>query len=69
VGHISDVFKIFFRKPEVKRPLGISEQRYDNNIKMDLRGTQWNSVDWMHLCQDWDLWQVIVNVVMNLDFP
>jgi hypothetical protein len=35
-------------------------------IKMDLRGTGWGSMEWIHLAQDKDQWPVLVNTVMNL---
>jgi hypothetical protein len=36
---------------------------------MDLRGTGWEGVDWMHLTQVRDLWQTLVKAVMNLLVP
>jgi hypothetical protein len=36
---------------------------------MDLRETGWKGVDWMHLAQDRDQMQVLVNKVMNLWIP
>jgi hypothetical protein len=33
---------------------------------MDLRETVWEGVDWMHLAQDKDPLQALVNTVMNL---
>jgi hypothetical protein len=36
---------------------------------MDLRGTGWNGVDFMHLAQDRNHWWVLVNKVMNLRVP
>jgi hypothetical protein len=38
-------------------------------IKMDLRETGWEDVDWIHDVQDRDQWQALVNVVMNLWVP
>jgi hypothetical protein len=39
---------------------------------MDLRETGWEGVDWIHLAQDRNLWQVLLNTVMKrivfLDF-
>jgi hypothetical protein len=36
---------------------------------MDLRETEWEDVGWIHLGQYRDLWQALVNMVMNLLFP
>jgi hypothetical protein len=33
---------------------------------MDLREIGWELADWIHLDQDRDQWQVLVNTVMNL---
>jgi hypothetical protein len=38
-------------------------------IRMDLSETGWESVDWICLALDRDLWQAIVNTVMNLRVP
>jgi hypothetical protein len=36
---------------------------------MDLRETEWEGVDWMHLVQDRDQWRAVVNTVINLRVP
>jgi hypothetical protein len=36
---------------------------------MDLREMVWDDVDWIHLAQDMDKWQAVVNTVMNLRVP
>jgi hypothetical protein len=36
-------------KPKGKRPLGRPKRRREDNIRMDLRETEWEDVDWMHL--------------------
>jgi hypothetical protein len=36
---------------------------------MDLREIVLEIVDWMHLAQDRDQWQVVVNTVMSLRDP
>jgi hypothetical protein len=33
--------------PEGKRPLGIPRRRWVDNIKMDLRETVWDGMDWI----------------------
>jgi hypothetical protein len=38
-------------KPEGKRPLGRQKLRWENNIKT-YTYLQYESVDWIHLCQD-----------------
>jgi hypothetical protein len=36
---------------------------------MDLRETGWEDVHWIHLAQDRDKEQALVNTVMNLQVP
>jgi hypothetical protein len=36
---------------------------------MDLKEIRWEGVDWIHLAQDRDQWQAVVNMVMNLEVP
>jgi len=38
----------------------------EDNIRNDPREIGWQDVDWMHLYQDRDRWQALVNTVMNL---
>jgi hypothetical protein len=67
VAHIGEIRadRIFVRKPDGKRPLGRPRHRW-NDISMDLGETGWEGVEWMHLAQDRDQWQAVVNTVMNL---
>jgi hypothetical protein len=37
-----------------------------DNIKIDLRETGWDGMDWINMAQDRDQWRVLVNMVMNL---
>jgi hypothetical protein len=56
-------------KPEGRRPLGRPRRRWVDNIKMDLRETGRDGVDWVDLAQDRDHWRALVNTVMNLRVP
>jgi hypothetical protein len=40
-----------------------------DNIKMDLRETGWNGVDWIDMAQDRDQWRAPLNTVLNLRVP
>jgi hypothetical protein len=55
--------------PERNRPPQRPKRRWENNIRMDVRKKGWVGVDWMHLAQDRDQWQAVVNTVMNLWVP
>jgi hypothetical protein len=56
-------------KPEGKRPLGRPRRRWVDNIKMDLRETEGDGMDWIDLAEDRDQWRAVVNTVMNLRGP
>jgi hypothetical protein len=55
--------------PDGKRPLGRQRRRWVNNIKMDLRETGWDGMDWVDLVQNRDRWRALVNTVINLRVP
>jgi hypothetical protein len=66
MGEIRNANKILGGKPKGKRSLGTQRCRWEDNIRMDLRETEWETVDWIHLNQDRDQWRALVNTVMNL---
>jgi hypothetical protein len=49
--------------------VGKPGRRWQDNIRMDLRGIGWKGVDWINLAQDTDQLRVVVNTVMNLWVP
>jgi hypothetical protein len=57
---------LLVEKPEGKRPLRRPRRRCVGNIKMDLRETGWDGVDWFDMAQDRDHWGILVNTVLNL---
>ena len=56
-------------KPEVKRPLGRSRRRWEDNIKIDLQVVGCGGMDWIEVSQDRDRWRALVNAAMNLRVP
>jgi hypothetical protein len=60
-------YNILVKKPKGKRPLGRPRRRWED-IRMDLRGIEWEGGDWMHLAQVGSQWRDRVNTVMNLRF-
>jgi hypothetical protein len=64
MGEVRNVYAIFVRKRERKRPPG--RRRWKDNIRMDLREIRWEGVECIHLAGDRDQWRVRVNTVMNL---
>jgi hypothetical protein len=55
--------------PEGKRPLGRPRRMWVDNIKMDLRETEWDGMNWIDLVQDRDQWRALVNKVMSPRVP
>jgi hypothetical protein len=49
-----DAYKILYRKPEGKRPLGRPRRRWEVNISKDITEIEWHCVDVIHLIQDRD---------------
>jgi hypothetical protein len=45
--------------------LGRPTYRWEDNIRMDLREVQWEGVDLIHMAQDRDQWQALVNMASN----
>jgi hypothetical protein len=51
-GHI----RILVGKTQRKRPFGRFGVRWEGDIKLNRKETGWESVDWIYLAQDRDLW-------------
>jgi hypothetical protein len=64
-----NAYSVLMGKRERKRPLGIPRHRWEDNIRMDAREIGWKVVDWIHLAQDRNQWQALVNTVVNLRVP
>jgi hypothetical protein len=60
---------ILVGKPEEKRPLRKPRHRWEDNMRMDLMEIGWEGVDRMHLHQNMDQGQALVNMIMNLWVP
>jgi hypothetical protein len=69
MGEGRDAYRVLVGRPESKRPLGRPRCRWEDNIKMDLRETGINRVNWIQLAQDRVQWRAFVNMVMNLWVP
>jgi hypothetical protein len=48
-------------KPKGRRPLRRLKRRWEDNIKMNLRGIEFGVVKWIHLAQNGDWWWDFVN--------
>jgi hypothetical protein len=66
---LKNAYQIFVAKPEGKRPLGRPRNRWEDNIRMDVREIGLIVVNWLHVVQDRDQWQVRVNIMMSFRVP
>jgi hypothetical protein len=62
-------YRVLVGRPEKNRPLGRPRRRWEDNIKMDLRGTGIDRANWIRLAQDRVQWRAFVSMVMNLRVP
>jgi hypothetical protein len=69
MGYMRRAYKMLIGKPEWKRQLGRPGYKGEDNIRMGLRETEWEVVNWMHLAPDRDQWRDPVNMVMNIRVP
>jgi hypothetical protein len=68
MGEMTNACNILAGKPERKRPLGRPRHRW-LDIIINLRETGWEGVDWIHLAEDRNHWQAVMNTVMNPCVP
>jgi hypothetical protein len=69
IGEMRNILKVSVRKPEGKWPLRRPWRRCEDNVRMDCREMGWKVADWMHLTQNRNEWQALMNMVMNLLVP
>jgi hypothetical protein len=74
-GHVArtgegrGVYRVLVGRPEGKRPLGRPRRRWEDNIKMDLRETKIDGVNWIQLAQVRVQWRACANTAMKLRVP
>jgi hypothetical protein len=69
MGEMRNACDILVGKYEVKRALGKSRCRWEDNIGMDFTEIGWEGVDWIQLAQNRGQWRAVVNTVMKLQVP
>jgi hypothetical protein len=62
---VRNVYKVLVKKPE-GRSFVRPRHRWEDNIRMDLTEMGWQVVSWIHLPQERDQWQDLVNTETNL---
>ena len=53
-------------KPEGEEQFWRHRGRLEDNIKTDLIAMEWEVVDWVNLAYDRELWEAVVNTVLEL---
>jgi hypothetical protein len=66
MGERRGAYRALVGKSEGRRPLGRPRHRWEDNIKMDLRGVGCGGADWVDLAEDRDRWRALVYTVMIL---
>jgi hypothetical protein len=51
------------------KTLGSSKCRWENSIKMYIKGKVWSSESWMDLVRHVDQWRALLNIVSSLRVP
>jgi hypothetical protein len=69
MGEMRNGYLILVGELDGKRPLGRHGHRWEHNIRKDLTEREWEHVNWIHLAQDRDHWQAVVNTIMNFRAP
>jgi hypothetical protein len=64
-----NTYRILVGKPEGKRPLRRRRQRWEDKIRMDLKRSRCEGVEWMHLTQDPDQRWAVMITIMDLRVP
>jgi hypothetical protein len=65
-GAKRNAYRILVGKPGRKRRLGRPRRRWLDNIKVDLREIDQDSVEWIDLAQDRDQLRALLNTVIIL---
>jgi len=68
MGETRNAYKILVRKPKGNRPLIRPRYRWDNSIRIVLRETGWEGVEWMHVALDRVQYRDFVNIT-NFQVP
>jgi hypothetical protein len=64
-----NTYMMLVGEPEGKTPLGRPRRRWVDNIKIDLREIEWDSMDWIDLAEDRDRWRALLNTIINFRVP
>jgi hypothetical protein len=63
---MGEICNTFIRKPDIDETTRGTRCISDDNIKMDVREMEYECVDWLHVSQVRDHWQVSVKTIANV---
>jgi hypothetical protein len=66
MGEKRNAYRVLVEKSVGHIPRGSPRQKWEDNIKMDLKEIRWEDVDWICLSPARYQWQAVVNILMNL---
>jgi hypothetical protein len=69
MGEMRNAYKTLVGKPVERRSFRRPSCIWIGNIRMDLRKTWWDGVDWIYLSRNKGQMRALVYMVMNLGFP
>ena len=67
LGERRNAYRIFVWK--LRRPLGRPRHRWKDNTAINFQEIRRGAADLIHLAQDTDKWQDLVNTIVNLQIP
>jgi hypothetical protein len=68
-GEMKNAYKILVRNLTGRQTTQRPRRRWEDNIRMDLRETVWEGIDWIHVIRDRDQWRALMNMVMTFRVP
>jgi hypothetical protein len=68
VGDRTGAYRDLVGTPEGKRPLGRPRRRWERNFKFEFQEEVGKDMDWIDLGQVKNMWQAVMNAVMNRKF-
>jgi hypothetical protein len=64
VGEEINAYRVLVGEPKGKSPLRRSRHKWDDSMKIEYRNSMGECTVCIHLIQDRDLWQAIVNMIV-----
>jgi hypothetical protein len=64
-GEVRDAYKILVRKPQGKRQLGKIRNRWEANVKINLKEIRFGRVGCIRVARKRDRWQAAVSTALN----